>query len=333
MGSSLSLGFDDLACFVGVAERGGFTAAAKDLAVRKTTVSRHVQQLEARLGVQLFVRTTRAVTLTADGHTYLEHAKRAVDAWRAATRAMGESRAGANGVLRVTTTPFFGDVLLAPVVLEYLRAYPEVAVDLELSTQTQDVVTKDFDLAIRFGALADSTLISRKIGMAFVGCFASRAYLKRHGTPKTPKDLERHAIVSLTPGAASVSWPFQRMGRRVVMQLRPRLASASFTLNESAARAGVGIVRLPGPVVRRSVERGELVHVLAEWATPLVPVHVVMPRRLPLPSRTRAFIDLLVASAATGPLGQLGAPQPKPVKKSSQRAGSAEETGGQRSRR
>ena len=305
---SLSLGFDDLACFVAVAERGSFTAAAVELRVQKPTVSRHIQQLEQRLAVQLFVRTSRAVKLTQDGRTYLEHAKRAVDAARAATRAVSEASSAA-GTLRVTTTPFFGDVLMAPVLLEYLRRYPEAAIDLELTRDTVDLVAGDFDIAIRFGKLADSTMRARKIGEAFVGCYASPQYLARRGIPAAPEDLQDHDVIGMTRGKDVISWPFQRGGKRVVVERRARLGTSSTTLAEAAALTGLGIVRLPGPIVRAAVQRGKLVSVLADWATPLIPVQVVMPKRSPQPPRTRAFIDLLIAEASRGPLGQLGAPR------------------------
>ena len=303
---SLSLGFDDLACFVAVAERGSFTAAAAELRVRKPTVSRHIQQLEHRLGIQLVVRTTRAVKLTENGRTYLAHAKRAVEAARAATRAVADS--GAGGTLRITTTPFFGDVLMAPVLCEYLRSYPLAAVDLELTRDTVDLVSNDFDIAIRFGKLADSTMRARKIGAAYVGCFASPAYLASRGTPAIPADLQHHDVIGMTHGKDLVSWSFHRSGKRVVIERRARLGTSSMTLAETAARASLGIVRLPGPVARVAVERGKLVPVLTDWATPLIPVQVVMPQRSPQPTRTRAFVDLLVAEAARGPLGQLGMP-------------------------
>jgi DNA-binding transcriptional LysR family regulator len=310
MASSLSLGFDDLACFVAVAESGGFTAAGKQLGVRKATLSRHIQQLEAQLGAQLFVRTTRAVRLTDDGRTYLEHARYAVDAARAAARAIDESRDRPTGVLRVTTTPFFGDVAMAPVFLEYLRLYPEVSVDLDLTAENADLIAGGFDVAIRFGPLAVSGLVSRRLGAERIGCFASPAYLKRRGTPTTPHDLTAHDTIWRSPASATASWPFQRQGRRFFVELKPRLLTTSFQLIAQAVREGHGIARIPELLVRHAIDAGDVVPVLAQWAGPAIAIHVVMPRRSPLPARTRAFVDLLVAATVGGTLAQLvsGAP-------------------------
>ena len=312
MKASLSLGFDDLACFVTLADCGSFTAAAAVLRTTKATVSRRMQRLEARLRTQLFVRTTRAVRLTADGATYLEMARRAVEAAQMAEKVLQENRKTPSGVLRITTTPFFGDVVIAPLILEYIARYPDVSIDLELTTQKVDLIARDFDIAIRFGALADSGLISRKIAEAYVGCYSSPAYLEARGTPRVPADLVGHAVVGTPPGGASVTWSFQRAGKPASIVLPARLMSPSHVLALRAAREGHGIAKLPGPIAREAVAAGELVPILEEWAMPLVPVHLVMPRRTPLPARTRAFVDLIGRAAKVEPLASLGVPPAMP---------------------
>ncbi len=305
MAHSLSLGFDDLACFVAVTEHGSFTAAAAALGLRKATVSRHVRQLEERLGAQLLLRTTRAVRLTEEGRVYLEQAHPAVRLARDARRALHDARAHPAGVLRLTTVPYFGDVILGPLLIEYLAAHPDVSLELDLRSEPVDLVGEHVDVAIRFGTLKDSTLLCRRIGQARIVCVAAPAYLARRGGPKQPAELSGHDTIAMGSGKAPAIWNFRRAGRSVAVSLAPRLRSASHLLHLRAVEAGLGIARLPEPVVRESLAQGRTVMLLPDWSTTDIPISLLMPRRTPLPARTRAFVDHLAAAVDSGRLAAL----------------------------
>lgn len=302
-----SLGLDDMAIFVAVADSGSFTSAAKQLGVQKGTVSRRIRELEASLDAQLLVRSTRAVRLTDDGKTYLEHARRAVEAARMAARSLAEGRGAPSGTLRISTTVHFGEQPLAPVLVEYMRRYPDVSVELELTAQRVSLIDAGFDVALRFGSLADSTLLTRRIAVGAVGCFASPEYLARRGTPSAPEELATHDLL-VSDGLVSTMWPFRSGGRKVTIPVRPRLSSASHRLAALAAEHGLGIAYLPFPAARDASERGALVQILAPFTPPPFPLAAVMPRQDPLPVRIRAFVDLLVESAAKGLFSSLAAP-------------------------
>lgn len=305
MASQFSLGFDDLACFVRVAEHGSFTRAAAALAVRKATVSRHIQQLEERLGAQLLVRTTRAVRLTEEGRAYLAHAKVALGAADDAVRAIAAIRDAPTGVLRIATLPYLGDVVLAPLVLDYARRYPNVALALSLGHDPVELLAGGFDLALCFGKPRDGDLICRRVGRGGQGCYASPAYLATAGTPRTPRDLSSHPIVALGTGPSpTVAWTFHRGGERQLVTLRPRLKSLSPVLSAQAARAGLGVARLPRVVARPLLAAGELLRVLADWDGAAAPLYLFMPRQRQVPTRTRAFIDLMTRAVAAGQFGR-----------------------------
>ncbi len=319
MPSSISLGFDDLACFVAVAETGSFTAAAVKLGLRKSTVSRHVLQLETRLGAQLLLRTTRAVRLSAEGRTYLQHARLAVEEADRAAGALRDARSHPGGILRLTTLPYFGDVLLAPLLIEYLGQHPAVSLDLDLRTHPVNLIEEGFDVAIRFGVPKDSDLVCRPIGEARIACVASPDYLRRNGTPQAPADLAAHCIAAMRSDAPTTTWNFQRLSQRVTVTLAPRLRSPSHWLHLEAVIAGFGVARLPEPVVRDALAQGVLQEVLQDWASPVIQITLLMPRRRPLPARTRAFVDHLAAAVASGRFARIMQP-PTPAPTARKRA-------------
>lgn len=303
MASSFSLGFDDLACFVRVAEQGSFTRAAHVLGVRKATVSRHIQQLEARLGVQLLVRSTRAVHLTDEGRVYLASARAAVTAADDAARAVTHSRHTPSGILRIATVPYLGDVVLGPLLIEYLRRYPKTSIFVSMSLERVDIVSGGFDISLHFGKLTGGDFVARRLASGGMGCYASPVYVAKAGTPKAPRDLVKHETIALGGSAtAKVSWRFHRPTQRQTVVLHPRLVSPSPELAAQAACAGLGIARFPKIVARPLLAKGLLLRVLADWDGAAAPLYLLMPRQRQLPQRTRAFVDMMAEAAAAGHL-------------------------------
>jgi DNA-binding transcriptional LysR family regulator len=281
---------DDMGLFVAVVRAGGFTAAARTLGLRKAFVSKRLRALEERLGVSLLHRTTRAVRLSEEGQVYFAHAERAVDAAREGEAVLSATRAAPSGVLRVTTTSALAEVLLEPVVLAYLEKHPRVRVELDDSARSLDLIREGWDVAVRAGALPDSSLRATKLGTARGGFWASPDYLEARGVPDVPSALHRHVAVAMH--GSPPEWGFEQAGRRVSVVVPTRLVTTSYALAVRAARAGVGIVRAPDFYVREDVVSGRLRAVLPEWTPRAAPVHAVTPPGV-WPPKTRVFVAML----------------------------------------
>jgi LysR family transcriptional regulator, regulator for bpeEF and oprC len=258
---------------------------------RKALISRRVQELEERLETTLLARTTRSVRLTEEGRGYFEHAQRALAAAREAEAALAAGKGRPTGTLRVTTTAVLAEMLLEPVALRYLERYANMALELDVSSRTVDLVREGFDLAIRAGALPDSSLTARRLGEARIGYFASPSYVKRRGAPGEPRELSNHATVVI--GGGAVEWPFGRSATEMSVVPRARLITTSYELALRAAIAGLGITRIPGFYAREHVRQGRLCPVLEAWTPPAFPVHAVMPGGI-APPKTRTFVEMVV---------------------------------------
>jgi DNA-binding transcriptional LysR family regulator len=280
---------------VRVVQEGSFRSAARALGMPKTTVSRKVSELEEQLGVQLLQRTTRTLALTDAGAAFVEEAEGAFTRLEAAEAAVTELQREPRGKLRVTTTVPLGQAFLAPIVVAFLEAYPDVEVMLHLTDRPVDLVSERFDVALRTGALADSTLMARLVVNGGYRVVASPAYLEQHGTPETPSDLTRHACVRFTKlgSAVRTTWPFGKGTRAVEVPVNGRFVSDDFVSLRTAAERGLGIARLPAIVVHASIRAGHLVSLLDAHATPTTPMHLVYVGSRHLPSRTRAFLDFV----------------------------------------
>lgn len=280
---------------VRVVQAGSFRAAGERLGMPKTTVSRKVSELEAQLGVQLLQRTTRKLSLTDAGLAFVEEAEAAIARLEAAQEAVTKLQREPTGRLRITTAVSIGELFLAPVLTQFLEAFPAVEVALLLSDRMVDLVAERFDVAIRAGILPDSSLIARRIGSATDRIVASPDYLARHGVPQRPADLASHACLRFSRSGIELrsSWTFGAAGRSTEVQVGGRLVSDNFVVLRTAAEEGLGIARLPGLLAHESIQAGRLVPLLDDQAPPPTPLHLVLPGRTRLPARTRAFIDFV----------------------------------------
>ncbi|CAO3420027.1 Transcriptional regulator, LysR family [Azospirillum doebereinerae] len=284
----------EMEVFTRVIDLGGFSAAARACGLTPSGVSKLITRLEARLGTRLLHRSTRRLSLTPEGQAFYAHAVRILGEMEEAER---EASAGAapRGHLRVHSTVPFGMRLLMPLVPEFLAAHPGVTIDLVLSDTVIDLMEERADVAIRTGALRDSSLMIRKLGSARVVVVASPAYLKENGTPAHPSELIRHKAIGWTFPRAIGGWPF-RTGDRIEEHIPPVVARAS---DGDAARllalGGVGLARLARFQVESDIAAGALVPVL-EDAHPggSEDIHAVyLGGASPLPARVRAFVDFI----------------------------------------
>lgn len=283
---------DDMRIFVATVDAHNFTAAANRLSLSKQFVSRRVMALEETLGVQLLIRNTRKLAVTELGQEFYERARRILGEVEDAEQAMSLRLAGPRGLLRVSAPMSFGMMHLSPLVAMFLREHNDVRFDMELSDRTVDVVGEGFDMAIRIGTLSDSTLIAQKlVDIRMVAC-CSPGYLRRRGTPATPRDLERHACLLYGHGGA-VSWEFMIDGVMKGVEVRGPLRANNGDLIRDAAVAGLGIVRLPDFIVADALKGGQLVPVLEAFMPGAMSVYAVYPQHRQSSLTIRAFVMFL----------------------------------------
>jgi DNA-binding transcriptional LysR family regulator len=288
---------DDLTTFARVADMGSLTQAAAALGLTPSAVSRSLARLEERLGARLLHRTTRRVALTEEGAQF--H-RRVVQLLGDLEEAEAEARGHADapiGTLRVSTSIAFGTHQLLPLLPDLRRRYPRLRIALDLDDRRVDLVAEGVDVAIRFGALGDSSLIARKIGWTTRIICAAPAYLARNGLPETPDDLSRHdCLVFRDPAIAHLNrWPFRTpAGRREIAVTGPFMLGDGETLYRLALD-GLGVARLSRFVADAALRDGRLVPLLASWQIDdQTPLHAVYPHRRHLPPRVSAFVEFLV---------------------------------------
>ena len=276
-----------------VADRGSFSAASRELGMPLASVSRKIGELEAHLGARLLTRTTRKVTLTETGATYVATAKRILeDVEEAELTAAGEFLAP-RGELVVTAPVLFGRLHILPIIRDFLAAYPEINVRLVLADRNLHLLDDHVDMAVRFGPLPDSTMVATRIGAVRIVICASPALLAAHGEPQAPGDLAALPSVNfdfLTPSAV---WPFRQADtkRNIEIPIRPRLSVSMAEAAVWAAIHGVGATRVFHYQCADAVRDGSLRIILAPFEVEKLPVHLMHAGRGALPSKMRVFLD------------------------------------------
>ena len=285
--------FHQMQVFVAVAESEGFAAGARRLGMSAPAVTRAIAALEEDLGVRLLQRTTRSVRVTEAGRRYLEDARRILgdvaEADEAATGITGIPR----GNLALTAPVIFGNVFVTPVIVEYLRRYPETTVDARLVDRSVNLVDEGLDLGVRIGDLADSSLRAIRVGAVRAVLVASPEYLAGAGRPETPDDLARHTLITSSAVSFGNNWRFQMDSGDRAVRIEPRLRVTSNYAAITAASAGFGITRVLSYQVAEQVSQGGLEYVLTNFERQPVPVNIVHQEGRNTSVKVRAFIDLL----------------------------------------
>ncbi|MBW8743079.1 MAG: LysR family transcriptional regulator [Sphingomonas sp.] len=284
-----------LSLFVAVVEGESFSAAGRALDLSPSAVSRAIDRIEARLGVRLLLRSTRALSLTAEGQAYLQTARRILADLDDAEQQIADQGAP-RGRLRVSAALSHGRLCVVPLLGEFAALYPHILVDIALTDTLVDVAAGQADVAIRFGPLADSTLTIRKLGETGRVIVASPAYLARHGTPRRPEDLHSHNCLNFNFRRAEPIWPFRADGRDFSLCVKGNIeANNGETLGQLAAN-GVGVARVGAFSVVGEIAAGRLIPILEAYNPGDVElIHAVFVGGANTPARVRVFVDFLAA--------------------------------------
>jgi DNA-binding transcriptional LysR family regulator len=282
---------NEIVIFARVVQAGSFTAAARALGQPKSTVSRKVSDLEQRLDARLLQRTTRKLSLTDAGRTYYDYCARILSELEHAEQALASLQAKPRGSLRVTAG--LNSSYLGPIVSEFLVRYPDVRLELLCTGRSVDLIEERFDVGIRAGVLPDSSLIARNLGNATWILVATPAYLKKHGRPKTPDELDRHDYLAFGSGIATVHLRLEHGARSAEVELPARLLVSDMDILHAAACANLGIALLPAFRCVDDLRARRLERVLPDWAPPATPVHVVYPTSRHLSPNVKSFVEHL----------------------------------------
>lgn len=275
-----------------VVQAGSFSAAARSLGMPITTVSGQVASLEKRLGITLIHRTTRKLNITRAGQAYYDHCVRALDEIYAAERGLAAEKIEPEGLLKITCPPDIGHTLLLPIVQSYLNKYPKVKVELVLTNRIVDLVGEGVDLAIRVGALKDSTLVSQKFMDSNLTICASKSYIKKYGSPKSPQDLTRHSYIGFR------SIPLLKLIRNEIVEkveINSRIIVDDMEAIKAFALNGEGIAAMPSFLCEAEIASGQLIKLLPDWnfdIGPKIQIWLVYPPQRFVSARLRAFIEI-----------------------------------------
>lgn len=292
---------NDLRLFERVASRRNFALAARELGIPRSTMSRGIQRLEASLGVQLLLRTTREVTLTAPGAALLQRCAGLLQSLDRALDDAGSFGSEPRGTLSISVGIGVGVNTLSELLPEFMRRHPHVDAVLDLSSRPAELVSERIDVAIRMGALPDSRIVARKLGLLHRYCCASPDYLARRGTPLAIADLRGHDLIDLpVRDGRAFTWIFSRGDEWIEHRQEPRLTvNCALTIHKMLVN-GAGIGLSSGYLCLPEFDAGRLVRLFPEWALPPVPVHAVFPSHRQSSPTVRAFVEFLVERSRAG---------------------------------
>lgn len=287
-----------LEVFIAVGEIGSLSGAARALSMSAPSITRIVNDLESKLGVMLLHRTTRLVSLTDVGAVYLEDAKKIVhDLEVANDTATGAYRAP-KGHLKVTASTLFGQIYVSPIITDYLDLYDEVTVEALFLDRVVNLMEEGIDVSVRIGQLRDSNLFARKVGSVRSTICGSPAYFKKHGVPKSPKELNEHQLIATMLPNSRQEW---RFADDLSLRINPRLVYTSMPASIAAAKSGWGLTRTLSYQIGPDLESGNLQTVLSEFAPNPLPVHLVYSEGRRASGKVKAFVDLATEKLRENP--------------------------------
>jgi DNA-binding transcriptional LysR family regulator len=276
-----------------VVELGSFAAAAEKLGEARSVVTRQIAFLERKYGVRLLNRTTRKLSLTDAGQAFYDRIRPILAEVHELELALQTEDRHPTGRLRVSAPVSFGILHLGPAIAEYLQAFPEVFIDLDLNDRVVDLIEEGYDVAIRIGALQDSTLVARALAPQELIACAAPSYLDRHGAPKRPEDLKAHRCLQYAYMSSGNEWRFQKDGKIHAVRVAASLRANNGDVLRTAALAGHGIILQPGFLIGADIDAGRLVPLLTDYQHPPINMYAVYPHRRYLSAKVRTFVDFL----------------------------------------
>jgi DNA-binding transcriptional LysR family regulator len=293
---------ETLGVFVAIARAGGLSAAARELGVSKATVSKHLSQLETWLGVALMARTTRTLTLTDAGRNALARARRIMDEAEALAEEAALGRDVPRGPLKVAVPGAFGRLWLGDALVDFMRRWPLVALEIWAEDRTVDLVAGGFDAALRIGTMPDSSLLARRIAPVRPMLVAAPSYWAAHGRPEKPEDLSAHACLRYANAPDNGVWRFTGPdGRAVRVNVAGPMTCNGGEMEMPALLAGLGVALLPDFLVCHAVREGKLSCAMTDWRAPELTLHLLTPPGRARPKRLEVFRDFIVERFAVKP--------------------------------
>jgi LysR family transcriptional regulator for bpeEF and oprC len=288
--------FQAMALFVRIVDTGGIGRAAESLRIPRATATTLIQGLEVSLGVKLLNRTTRRLSVTADGAAYYTRAAAIIAEVRDAEEALLQRSAAPRGRVRVDAPTLIARSVIIPALPRFFALYPDIELALACNERQFDLVAEGIDCALWIGEIGDASLVARRVGFLYYATCAARSYIAAHGRPTHPRELAQHRCINhfLARTGETVEWIYSKDGERVQSVFPGYLALEDENSYVSAAEAGLGIAQMPAFVVKEAMERGALDLLLEEWLPEPSPLHVVYPQSRHLSRRVRVFVDWLI---------------------------------------
>ena len=286
---------DDVLIFVKVAHLQSISRAARSLGMPISTVSRRLSVLESRLGVSLLRRTTRRVTLTAQGREYCNHCREPLILLEEAERALVQGQRAPEGILKISVPVILGQESFLDFLSGFLKAQPGIRIDLFITNLFLDLVAENIDVAIRFGELEDSSVVATRIGKSIRYVVASADYLKGRKLPVEPADLKLHECVMLNARNSEADWDLVHGRKKARVRVAGPISSRDFNSVSTFVHRGHGIGLLPSTYCHEALARGSLIRLLPKWSSPQIPVFAVYTNRKFLPTRLSVFLNALAA--------------------------------------
>lgn len=302
---------ESMSVIIAVAEAGSLSAASRRLVMPVPTISRKLSELEARLHTQLFQRSSRQMSLTDAGRSYIDACKRIIEQIEDAEREVSGEYRTPSGDLTVTSPWGLGHMHLLPVACEFLAEYPDISLRLLLTDRVLRPMEDRIDVSIRIGPLADSSMIASRIGSVRLVLCASPDYLAARGHPEDPGELIRHDCITIDDFGPQRTWKFTRDGRDVAEPIRSRLTVNTSEAAVEAAVCGAGIARVMSYKMEAARRAGALIILLEEFEQEALPIHIVYPERRPMPLKLRAFLNWVTPRLKSRLAGNPAKPQPE----------------------
>jgi DNA-binding transcriptional LysR family regulator len=291
---------NDWLIFVQIVDMGGLSAASRRLGLPKSTLSRRLARLEDDFGSRLLVRRGRAFELTDDGRLFYQEARNLAEQVANAEERLAESSQSEGGTVRMTAPKAPGGQFLGIWLAEFFQLHPHIQIELDLSDHMVNMFEQGYDLALRVGPLADSTLVARKLGKSERILVAATNYIQKYGQPDSPAELTQHRCIGFGEQRSGLgSWVLSRGKRAKRVSFNPALRSDDMATTLRVTQAGAGIAMIPAFVCRESLESGELERILPQWYGPTAEFYLVYPERELMPKRVRLLVDFLTERART----------------------------------